>query len=72
MTLANLKSLIQLRNKFSKNRSKLQFTLDLANHGIWPGEIDPSLEADVNGAREWRTPFGRLVECKGVLSLEPL
>ncbi len=72
MTLANLKILIQLRNKYSKNRTRLQFTLDLANHGIWPGEIDPSLEADVNGAREWRTPFGRLVECRGVLSLEPL
>jgi hypothetical protein len=72
MTLANLKSLIRLSNMFPKNRTKLQFTLDLASHGIWPGEIDPSLEADVNGAREWQTPFGRLVECKGVLSLEPL
>lgn len=72
MTLANLKSLIQLRNKFPKNRTTLQFTLDLANHGIWPGEIDPDLEANVNDAREWQTPFGRLVECKGVLSLEPL
>ena len=70
MTLANLKSLIRLHNMF-RNRTTLQFTLDLANNGIWPGEIDPSLEADVNGAREWQTPFGRLVECKGALSLEP-
>ena len=71
MTLADLRGLIRVRNAFL-NRTQLQFTLDLANHGIWPGEIDPSLEADVNGAREWRTQFGRLVERKGVLSLEPV
>ena len=70
MTLAGLKGLIRTRNTF-QNRTPLQFTLDLANHGIWPGEIDPSVEADVNGAREWRTPFGRLVERQGMLSLEP-
>jgi hypothetical protein len=71
MTLAGLKSLIRTRNTF-QNRTPLQFTLDLANHGIRPGEIDPSVEADVNGARdEWRTPFGRPVERQGVLSLEP-
>ena len=50
MTLADLRGLIRVRNAFL-NRTQLQFTLDLANHGIWPGEIDPSLEADVNGAR---------------------
>jgi hypothetical protein len=69
MTLADLKSLIRVHNAF-RNRTPLQFTLDLANHGIWPREIDPSLEADADGAREWRTPFGRLVERKGVLKLE--
>jgi len=51
MTLAGLKSLIRTRNMF-RNRTPLQFTLDLANHGIWPGEIDPTVEADLNGARE--------------------
>jgi hypothetical protein len=71
MTLADLKSLVRVRNTFL-NRTPLQFTLDLANHGIWPREIDPSAEVDVTGAREWRTPFGRLVERKGMLSLEPL
>ncbi len=42
MTLADLKGLIRVRNAFL-NRTQLQFTLDLANHGNWPGEIDPSV-----------------------------
>ena len=71
MTLADLKSLIRVRNT-SGSRTPLQFTVDLAANGIWPREIDPNLGTDVNGAREWPTPFGRLIERKGVLSLEPL
>ena len=34
------------------------------------GEIDPGLEIDAHGAREWPTPFGRLIERRGVLGLE--